>query len=149
MTRRPFRMTGLYYINRKELRAMRKELAKNYDPKDIEDRLYSKWLDKKYFHSEVDETNDYHGKPEHIKWQWNIRFRDSFIGVSLDDFYEYCDKLTAAGFNGGLVPEMLDGCSVISTDMIKGESLAAFMLYNQTTKTLEIIYTNDPKSITG
>jgi len=35
---------------------MRKELAKNYDPKDIEDRLYSKWLDKKYFHAEVDET---------------------------------------------------------------------------------------------
>ena len=36
--------------------AMRKELAKNYDPKDIEDRLYSKWLEKKYFHAEVDET---------------------------------------------------------------------------------------------
>ncbi|MBP3567993.1 MAG: valine--tRNA ligase [Lachnospiraceae bacterium] len=35
---------------------MRKELAKNYDPKDIEDRLYSKWLDKKYFHAEVDQT---------------------------------------------------------------------------------------------
>ena len=35
---------------------MRKELAKNYDPKDIEDRLYSKWLEKKYFHAEVDET---------------------------------------------------------------------------------------------
>ena len=35
---------------------MRKELAKNYDPKDIEDRLYSKWLDKKYFHAEVDEN---------------------------------------------------------------------------------------------
>lgn len=99
--------------------------------------------------SEVDQTNDYHGKPEHISWQWHIRFRDAYIGVSLDDFYEYCDKLVAAGFEGGLVPETLDGCSVISTDMIKDESLAAFMLYNQTTKTLEVIYTNDPKSITG
>jgi valyl-tRNA synthetase len=33
---------------------MKKELAKTYDPKDIEDRLYQKWLDKKYFHAEVD-----------------------------------------------------------------------------------------------
>ncbi|MBP5159363.1 MAG: valine--tRNA ligase [Lachnospiraceae bacterium] len=35
---------------------MKKELAKNYDPGDIEDRLYSKWLEKKYFHAEVDRT---------------------------------------------------------------------------------------------
>ena len=33
---------------------MNKELAKNYDPKDIEDRLYEKWLNKKYFHAKVD-----------------------------------------------------------------------------------------------
>ncbi len=32
---------------------MRKELEKTYDPKDIEDRLYSKWVSKKYFHAEV------------------------------------------------------------------------------------------------
>ena len=35
---------------------MSRELAKTYDPKGIEDRLYQKWLDKKYFHAEVDET---------------------------------------------------------------------------------------------
>ena len=35
---------------------MGKELAKTYDPHGIEDRLYQKWLDKKYFHAEVDET---------------------------------------------------------------------------------------------
>ncbi len=35
---------------------MKKELAKTYDPKGIEDRLYSKWEEKKYFHAEVDET---------------------------------------------------------------------------------------------
>ena len=33
---------------------MEKELAKTYDPKDIEERLYQKWQDKKYFHAEVD-----------------------------------------------------------------------------------------------
>ncbi len=37
---------------------MKKELAKNYNPKDIEDRLYQKWLDKKYFHAEVDKTKE-------------------------------------------------------------------------------------------
>ncbi len=35
---------------------MKKELAKTYDPKGIEGRLYSKWEEKKYFHAEVDET---------------------------------------------------------------------------------------------
>ncbi len=35
---------------------MSKELAKTYDPKGIEDRLYQKWMDKKYFHAKVDET---------------------------------------------------------------------------------------------
>ena len=35
---------------------MSKELAKTYAPKGIEDRLYQKWMDKKYFHAEVDET---------------------------------------------------------------------------------------------
>ncbi len=32
---------------------MKKELEKNYNPKDIEDRLYTKWVNKKYFHAEV------------------------------------------------------------------------------------------------
>ena len=30
------------------------ELAKTYDPRGLEDRLYQKWLEKKYFHAEVD-----------------------------------------------------------------------------------------------
>ena len=35
---------------------MARELAKTYDPKGIEDRIYQKWLDKKYFHAEVDHS---------------------------------------------------------------------------------------------
>lgn len=31
---------------------MRKDLAKQYDPKNVEDRIYQMWLDKKYFHAE-------------------------------------------------------------------------------------------------
>ena len=33
---------------------MAKELAKQYDPKDVEDRIYKSWLDGKYFHAECD-----------------------------------------------------------------------------------------------
>ena len=32
---------------------MSKELEKNYNPSEIEDRLYHKWFEKKYFHAEV------------------------------------------------------------------------------------------------
>ena len=35
---------------------MSKELAKTYDPKGMEERLYKKWEDKKYFHAEVDRS---------------------------------------------------------------------------------------------
>ncbi len=35
---------------------MSKELAKTYDPKGIEDRLYKKWEDNRYFHAEVDRS---------------------------------------------------------------------------------------------
>ncbi len=33
-----------------------KELAKTYNPKGMEDRIYEKWLEKKYFHAEVDRS---------------------------------------------------------------------------------------------
>ena len=35
---------------------MSKELEKNYNPSEIEGRLYDKWLEKKYFHAEVDRS---------------------------------------------------------------------------------------------
>ena len=35
---------------------MSNELAKTYDPHGLEDRLYQKWIDKGYFHAEVDRS---------------------------------------------------------------------------------------------
>jgi len=35
---------------------MGRELAKTYDPHGLEDRIYQRWLDKKYFHAEVDRS---------------------------------------------------------------------------------------------
>jgi len=43
-------------VKKKGWIVMSKELAKTYDPKGLEDRLYEKWLEKKYFHAEVDHT---------------------------------------------------------------------------------------------
>ena len=35
---------------------MSKELEKNYNPSEMEDLIYKNWLDKKYFHAEVDRS---------------------------------------------------------------------------------------------
>ncbi len=35
---------------------MKKELEKTYNPQEIEDRLYGKWMEKKYFHAKVDKN---------------------------------------------------------------------------------------------
>jgi valyl-tRNA synthetase len=35
---------------------MAKELAKQYDPKQVEDRIYQEWCEKKYFHTKVDRS---------------------------------------------------------------------------------------------
>ena len=35
---------------------MARELEKLYDPQQVEDRIYDFWVDKRYFHAEVDET---------------------------------------------------------------------------------------------
>ncbi len=43
-------------IAEKEKQDMEKELAKTYDPKGIEDKIYQKWMEKKYFHAEVDRS---------------------------------------------------------------------------------------------
>lgn len=37
---------------------MKKELEKNYNPQEIEGRLYEKWMGKKYFHAKIDRTKE-------------------------------------------------------------------------------------------
>ncbi len=37
---------------------MKKELAKQYDPKDVEDRIYKMWLDGKYFHAKCEKDKE-------------------------------------------------------------------------------------------
>ena len=35
---------------------MKKELEKTYQPHGLEEKLYKKWMDQKYFHAEVDKS---------------------------------------------------------------------------------------------
>ena len=51
MLKKPPRRPG----RKGDVRSM-KELEKTYNPADIEDRLYQKWLDGKYFHAEVNRS---------------------------------------------------------------------------------------------
>ena len=44
------------FLKRERKKTMSKELAKTYDPHGLEDRIYQRWLDKKYFHAEVDRS---------------------------------------------------------------------------------------------
>ncbi len=37
---------------------MKKELAKTYNPSEVEDRIYAEWIEKNYFHAEVDKTKE-------------------------------------------------------------------------------------------
>ena len=50
------RKNNTSFAHERKEHKMSKELAKTYDPKGIEDRLYQKWLEKKYFHAEVDRS---------------------------------------------------------------------------------------------
>ena len=45
-----------FFFKTEKEKMMSRELAKTYDPKGIEDRIYDKWLAKKYFHAEVDHS---------------------------------------------------------------------------------------------
>ena len=44
---------------------MAKDLAKQYDPKDVEDRIYKFWLDGKYFHAKCDPDKKPYTAAEH------------------------------------------------------------------------------------
>ncbi len=91
--------------------------------------------------------NEYtNGFPAH--WFWQHRFSNSFVGVTLDEFEAYYTSLGEAGFSGVIRPSTVDGCDILSVDVTKvsgDETYAVLMLFNQTLKTLDIVYTNHPE----
>ena len=60
-----------------------KELAKNFDPSVVEERLYNKWMEKKYFHTEVDKTKEPFCivmPPPNITGQLHMRSEERRVG---------------------------------------------------------------------
>ena len=69
---------------------MSKELAKTYDPKGIEERLYQKWMENGYFHAKVNPdkkpftivmpppnvTGQLHMGPRKLLSRWCVQWED-------------------------------------------------------------------------
>ncbi len=93
------------------------------------------------------ETYDFDGTFASPSWHWDFRFTDGFIGVEETEFEAYYNKLGEEGFSGVITTATIDGCATISVNVTKeigGVVFAAFLLYNQNLKTLDIAYTNEP-----
>ncbi len=81
-------------------------------------------------------------------WHWDYRFSNGFIGVTLDEFESYYKSLEKEGFTGVIKASMVDDCNIISVDLTKtvgDDTYAVYLLFNQTFRTLDIAYTNDPR----
>ena len=100
-----------------------------------------------YTSSDNIETETFSGSFHPVHWNWDFGFENAFVGVSQSEFEDYVSTLADSGFSGQYINSVLDGCSVISVDMVKyvsnNESYGAFMLYNQILKTFDIVYTNN------
>lgn len=82
------------------------------------------------------------GMPE---WHWEFRFSNGFIGVDQVDFERYFYDIESAGCKAVLSTSEIDGCTVMSGDLVKSTNegdYGVFMLYNINLKTLDIAYTN-------
>ncbi len=93
------------------------------------------------------ETYDFGGSFTSPRWHWDFRFTDGFIGVEQSEFEAYYKQLDKMEFSGVISTATVDGCSTFSVDVekeIDGIKYCVFMLYNQSLKTLDIAYTNDP-----
>ncbi len=80
-------------------------------------------------------------------WFWQHRFSNSFVGVSYEEFEAYREALEKREFSGVIKASTVDGCNMLSMDVTKtadDETYAVLLLFNQTLKTLDIVYTNNP-----
>lgn len=80
-------------------------------------------------------------------WHWEFRFSNTFVGVSLEEFQAYYELLGEMDFSGVISGATVDGCDIISVDVEKkiGDTeYVCHLLYNQTLRTLDAAYSNDP-----
>ncbi|MBE6820625.1 MAG: hypothetical protein E7516_06205 [Ruminococcaceae bacterium] len=88
-------------------------------------------------------------------WHWEFlctgNAGNAFIGVTEDEFDDYCDLLGKAKFSGPITEGNVDGFKVTMVDAIKdidGTTYGAYMIYNPDLMILEFGFTNNPVLIT-
>ena len=75
-----------------------KNIAKNYNPAEFEDKLYNEWVEKGYFHAEVDKNK----KPFTINFIWDTHLTKHFR-IFLSDTRE-CKVTVRYGFRVQTTP---------------------------------------------
>ena len=88
-------------------------------------------------------------------WHWEFLCAgyvgNAFIGVTEEQFDEYCDLLGEAKFSGPISISTLDGFEITSVDTVKdidGTTYGAYMIYNPDLMLLEFGFTNNPVLMT-
>ena len=88
-------------------------------------------------------------------WHWEFLCTgnkgNAFIGVTEDEFDDYCDLLGEAKFSGPITETTADGFTVTTVDTTKNignTTYGAYMIYNPDLMILEFGFTNNPVLIT-
>lgn len=88
-------------------------------------------------------------------WHWEFLCTgdagNAFIGVTEEEFDNYCDLLGEAKFSGPIGISTVDGFEVTTVDTVKdidGTTYGAYMIYNPDLMILEFGFTNNPVLIT-
>lgn len=108
-----------------------------------------------YGYNGIDEfvTDKFVSLDQSEHWYWDFGFENAFVGVTVEQFEAYIDKLVEARFAGKVSDTTADTCSVTSADLFKevssDEIYGCFMLYNRSLQTLDIVYTNHIERFTG
>ena len=88
-------------------------------------------------------------------WHWEFlctgNAGNAFIGVTEEEFDDYCDLLGKEKFSGPIGVSTVDGFEVTTVDTLKDiddTTYGAYMLYNPDLMILEFAFTNNPVLIT-
>lgn len=96
--------------------------------------------------------NEFIGSLNAKSWTWDFGFENAFVGVTENELEAYVNELVNAEFAGATATSVVDGCTVISYDLIKeigDKTYGVFIAYNQILKTMDILYTNNISILVG
>ena len=117
---------------RERKKIMAKELEKNYNPADIEQRTYDKWIAKKYFHAEVDRDKKPFTivmPPPNITGQLHMGHAlDETLQDILDPLQRECRDMTPFGYRAQTMLRIATEAKVVEDLRAERESAQAKIL---------------------